>query len=120
MKLSRPRKLNIKPALIAPATLALLLACSADVLADDVTDQIDEAVKAYEKEDYNTAITALDSASTLIRQKKGELVSKLLPEAPDGWEAGEAKSSAAGAGMFGGGISAEKNTRERQMVEPKP
>jgi len=27
MKLSWPRKLNIKPALIAPATLALLQAC---------------------------------------------------------------------------------------------
>jgi hypothetical protein len=108
MNLSRPSKLNFKSLLIAPASLALLLTYSTDLLADDVSDQIDEAVKAYEKEDYNTAITALDSASTLIRQKKGELVSKLLPEPLDGWEAGEAKSSAAGAGMFGGGISAER------------
>ena len=84
MNLSRPSKLNFKSLLIAPASLALLLTCSTDLLADDVSDQIDEAVKAYEKEDYNTAITALDSASTLIRQKKGELVSKLLPEPLDG------------------------------------
>ena len=77
-------------------------------IADDVTDQIDEAIKAYEKQDYNTAITALDSASTLVRQKKAETVTKLLPEAPDGWEADEPTSSAAGAGMFGGGISAER------------
>lgn len=35
MKVSRPRKLNIKSAFIAPATLALLLACSADALADE-------------------------------------------------------------------------------------
>ena len=108
MNLSRPSKLNFKSLLIAPASLALLLTCSTDLLADDVSDQIDEAVKAYEKEDYNTAITALDSASTLIRQKKGELVSKLLPEPLDGWQADEGKSSAAAAGMFGGGISAEK------------
>lgn len=108
MKLSRHQKFNFKSSLIAPASLALLLTCSANLQADDITDQIDEAVKAYEKEDYNTAITALDSASTLIRQKKGELVSKLLPEPLDGWEAGEAKSSAAAAGMFGGVISAEK------------
>lgn len=108
MTLSRPSKLNFKSLLIAPASLALLLTCSTDLLADDVSDQIDEAVKAYEKEDYNTAITALDSASTLIRQKKGELVSKLLPEPLDGWQADEGKSSAAAAGMFGGGISAEK------------
>jgi hypothetical protein len=89
MNLSHPSKLNIRSSLVVP-------------------DQIDEAVKAYEKEDYNTAITALDSASTLIRQKKGELVSKLLPEPLDGWQADEGKSSAAAAGMFGGGISAEK------------
>ena len=108
MNLSLPTKLIFKSSFIAPASLALLLACSTDLLADDVSDQIDEAVKAYEKEDYNTAITALDSASTLIRQKKGELVSKLLPEPLDGWQADEGKSSAAGSGMFGGGISAEK------------
>lgn len=108
MSISHPWKLNIKTPLIAPVSLALFLFCSADLLADDIKDQIDEAVKAYEKEDYNTAITALDSASTLIRQKKGELVSKLLPEPLDGWEASEGKSSAAAAGMFGGGISAEK------------
>ncbi|MCK5361225.1 MAG: hypothetical protein KAJ95_11395 [Gammaproteobacteria bacterium] len=108
MKLLLPLKSNLTPTFIVPATLALLLTCSTNVLADDVTDQVDEAIKAYEKEDYNTAITALDSASTLIRQKKGELVSKLLPEPLDGWEAGEAKNSSAGAGMFGGGISAER------------
>ena len=105
--------LNRMPKICSPfvataLSLSLLLGASLPVYADDVTDQIDEAVKAYEKEDYNTAITALDSASTLIRQKKGEMVSKLLPEPLDGWEAGESKSSAAAAGMFGGGISAER------------
>ena len=95
---------------------ALLLALVSPVFADDVTDQIDEAVKAYEKEDYNTAITALDSAATLIRQKKSELVGKLLPEAPEGWEAGEPKTSSAPAGMFGGGINAER-TYSRKVDE---
>ena len=108
MPKTQPRKFDIKKPLIVSASLALFLCCSTDLFADDVTDQIDEAVKAYGKEDYNTAITALDSASTLIRQKKGELVSKLLPEPLDGWEADDGKSSAAAAGMFGGGISAER------------
>jgi len=86
-------------------------------LADDVTDQIKEALKAYEKEDYNTAITALDAASTLVRQKKAETVGKLLPEPLDGWTADEAKSSAAGASMFGGGISANRTyTADKRKV----
>lgn len=96
------------PSVLTLISIFLLLGFSPVLLADDVKDQIEEAIKAYEKDDYNMAITALDSASTLIRQKKGELVSKLLPQALDGWEAGEAKSSAAASGMFGGGISAEK------------
>lgn len=109
MSALKSRKINShSSSIVRPVTLAILLACAPAIQADDVTDQIDEAVKAYEKEDYNTAVTALDSASTLIRQKKGELVSKLLPEPLDGWEAGEGKSSAAAAGMFGGGISAER------------
>jgi len=115
MSLSKNRILGIHTSLIvAPAVIALHLICSPSVMADDVTDQIDEAVKAYEKEDYNTAVTALDSASTLIRQKKGELVSRLLPEPLDGWEAGETKSSAAAAGMFGGGISAERRYTRKE------
>ena len=104
MSALKSRKINShSSSMVRPVTLAILLVCAPAIQADDVTDQIDEAVKAYEKEDYNTAVTALDSASTLIRQKKGELVSKLLPEPLDGWEAGEGKSSAAAAGMFGGG-----------------
>lgn len=92
--------------------LTLFIVCAAQaapVLADDVTDQIDEALKAYEKEDYNTAITALDAASTLVRQKKAETVTKLLPEPLDGWKALKPESTAAGASMFGGGISASRS-----------
>ncbi|GMR06609.1 MAG: hypothetical protein BMS9Abin25_1218 [Gammaproteobacteria bacterium] len=109
MPLLLTEKLNTRlPSILVPISLALLLSFSPVLLADDVKDQIEEAIKAYEKEDYNMAITALDAASTLIRQKKGELVSKLLPEPLSGWEAGAAKSSATAAGMFGGGISAER------------
>lgn len=90
------------------SAIMLIASLAAPTLADDVTDQIDEAVKAYEKEDYNTAITALDAASTLMRQKKAETVTKLLPAPLDGWKADDVTSNVAGAGMFGGGISAER------------
>jgi len=114
MSLLLTRKPNPgSPSILAPVSVALLLSFSPMLQADDVKDQIDEAIKAYENNDYNMAITALDSASTLIRQKKGELVSKLLPEPLDGWEASEAKSSAAAGGMFGGGISAERRYTQK-------
>ncbi len=77
--------------------------------ADDVTDSVDEALKAYKDKDYAMAAQALDAAAQLVRQKRGELFKELLPEAPSGWEAEEASSSSAGAAMFGGGVTAERN-----------
>lgn len=84
---------------------ALLLTAVSGSLADDVTDQIDEAVKAYQKKDYATAATALDAAANLIRQAKGEATKTLLPEPLSGWTADEAEVTTMGAGMMGGGTS---------------
>src|SRR5690242_16537453 len=84
---------------------ALLLTAVSGSLADDVTDQIDEAVKAYQKKDYATAATALDAAANLIRQAKAEGTKTLLPEPLSGWTADEAEVTTMGAGMMGGGTS---------------
>lgn len=76
--------------------------------ADDVTDSIDEAVKAYKDGDYATAASSLDAAAQLIRQKRAESFVNFLPAAPSGWTAEEATSGAAGAAMFGGAVTAER------------
>lgn len=88
--------------------------------ADEVTDTIDEAVKAYKDGDYSTASASLDSAAQLIRQKRAEVFVKFLPEAPSGWTAEDAESSAMGAAMFGGGVSAERTyTKDDASVTVK-
>lgn len=87
---------------------AALFAGSASLRADDVTDSIDEAVKAYKDKDYAMAAQALDAAAQLVRQKRGDMFKELLPDAPSGWEAEEATSQSAGASMFGGGVTAER------------
>jgi hypothetical protein len=76
--------------------------------ADDVTDSVDEALKAYKDGDYATAAASLDAAAQMIRQKRAESFSALLPAAPSGWTAEDATSAAAGAAMLGGGVSAER------------
>jgi hypothetical protein len=76
--------------------------------ADDVTDSIDEAVKAYKAKDFAAAAQALDAAAQLVRQKRGELFKDLLPAPPSGWKAEDATSQSAGASMFGGGVTAER------------
>ena len=55
--------------------IAVLLFCIATVSAahaDDVTDQINEALQAYQNHDTQTAITALDAASNLLRQSRAD------------------------------------------------
>jgi hypothetical protein len=89
-----------------------LFASTTTLRADDVTDSIDEAVKAYKANDYATAAQALDAAAQLVRQKRGDLFKAVLPDAPSGWEAEEATSQAAAAAMFGGGVTAERTYRK--------
>lgn len=91
-----------------PLCVAGLLATAGLVRADDVTDSVDEALKAYKDKDYASAAQALDAAAQLVRQKRGELFKDLLPAAPAGWTAEEATSQSAGAAMFGGGVTAER------------
>jgi len=88
--------------------------------ADDVTDSIDEAVKAYKNNDYAAAAQSLDAAAQLVRQKRAELFKAVLPAAPAGWTAEEATSQAAAAAMLGGGVSAERHyTKDESSVTIK-
>jgi hypothetical protein len=89
------------------AALLLVLAC-AGARADDVTDQIDEALKAYRSHDSKTAIAALDAAANLLREARADGLKKLLPEAPPGWTADPAEGTAVGAALLGGGTSASR------------
>jgi hypothetical protein len=100
-----------RTALAVLCTLGLL-ATTTTLRADDVTDSIDEAVKAYKADDYATAAQALDAAAQLVRQKRGDMFKALLPDAPSGWDAEEATSQSAGAAMFGGGVTAERTYRK--------
>ncbi|MGD9973108.1 MAG: hypothetical protein AB7S77_08625 [Desulfatirhabdiaceae bacterium] len=90
-------------------TIFLALAPLGSVCADDVTDSINEALKQYENGEFADAVQSLDYASQLIRQKKGGQLEAFLPAPLAGWKAEEAQSSAAGAAMFGGGVTAERS-----------
>ena len=93
-------------------TLSLILGLYASLaLADEVTDQIHEGLKAYEKGDLDTAAIALDSATSLIREMQAGDLSKVLPEPLPGWTAEEAETNTAGA-AFGAGTEASRAYRK--------
>jgi hypothetical protein len=100
---------NSFPRSVIFACVAGVFASAAALRADDVTDSIDEAVKAYKSNDFAAAAQSLDAAAQLVRQKRGELFKALLPDAPSGWTAEEASSQSAAAAVFGGGVTAERH-----------
>ncbi len=90
------------------AALMLVVAATAVARADDVTDQINEALKAYQNHDTQTAIAALDTAENLLRQARADALKKLLPAVPSGWSAENVESTAVGVAMMGGGTTASR------------
>ena len=88
--------------------------------ADDVTDQINEALKAYQNHDTQTAIAALDAATNLLRQSRADGLKRLLPQPPPGWTADAAESTAVSVAMLGGGVTASRayhNGNQRVEVQ---
>jgi hypothetical protein len=75
---------------------------------DPVIKTINEAVQQYKSGQFAGAITSLDYASQIIRQKKGEVLGRLLPEPFEGWAAEQVDAKALGAAMFGGATTAER------------
>ncbi|PIE00387.1 MAG: hypothetical protein CSA79_03985 [Thiothrix nivea] len=100
---------RFKQTVIAGQLALLLGVMSTPALADDVTDSIQEATKAYEAGDIAGAVEGLNYAVQLLQQMKGKVLAKLLPEPLEGWKAGEAESAAVGAAMFGGGLTAQRD-----------
>jgi len=90
----------------------VLMAVSFSGYADDVEVSIEEALQFYQSGDYQEAVENLNYATQLIQQMKGEGLEVFLPEPLEGWTAQAAVSQAAGAAMFGGGITAEREYRK--------
>ncbi|MGA3005531.1 MAG: hypothetical protein ABSE20_27830 [Acetobacteraceae bacterium] len=91
--------------------LVSLLVAAAPLLpahADDVTDQIQEALTAYGKKDFPTAIAGLQAALNLLRQMRADVYGSLLPAALEGWTADKVETISAGVAMAGGGTGASR------------
>lgn len=78
------------------------------VVADEITDVLAETTEAYKQGDYVQVKEDLTYVLELLKQKKGESLKTMLPEALDGWTAKTAKSESAGSGMLGGGTSVSR------------
>lgn len=93
---------------LSTAILALL---AAPVAADEVTDTLNSALKAYEDGDTQYALEELEYAKQLMLEMKTDALNQFLPPAPEGWTREVNNEMRAALGMMGGGVGAEANYR---------
>jgi len=89
-------------------TSIALMMISSTVVADEIQDVLGEATEAYSKGDYVQVKEDLNYVLELLKQKKGDSLKTMLPEALNGWIAEDAKTETAGSAMFGGGTSIDR------------
>ena len=77
-------------------------------VADEVTDILGETTESYKNGDYAQVKEDLMYVLELLKQKKGDSLKMMLPEALDGWTSEKATSESAGSAMLGGGTNVSR------------
>ena len=93
---------------LSHAALAVILTCATTVAADEVTDQMDAARKAYDAGDLRTAVDSLNFAVASIKELESARLLKLLPEPLAGWQADPAESENAGIASVIAGVNLKR------------
>ena len=85
------------------AALGLAAAFATPALADEITDQLNTARKAYESGELRSAVQTLQFAVASIQEKINLSLLELLPEPLEGWNADEPQAQSGGmAAMIAG------------------
>jgi hypothetical protein len=97
---------------IRHALFALLLLLTPQLAsADEVSDAIAEAGRAYKAGDMAAARAALGEASQFLAQKAATGLGAALPAALPGWKVEDVETNASGLAMVGGGSQATRRYR---------
>ncbi|MBK1723251.1 hypothetical protein [Thiocystis violacea] len=93
--------------------LAFTLSLTGAVRADEVSDQIDAAKKAYESGELRAAVDTLNFAVAKIQEQMTANLLRLLPEPLEGWTADAAESQSGGmAAMITGTTLSRRYSRD--------
>lgn len=97
--------------------LAIVLSLGVTSLhADETSDQIESALKAYADKDYKLALEEIKFAEAQIQELVNKENQALLPEPPEGWKAKKANTKSLA--MLGSGtIMSREYTRDKQTMK---
>jgi len=98
--------------------VAAVLLWTPDAWADEVTERIEEGLRAYRSKNYPGATAALNEAVGMIGRKAAVDMTHLLPGPLPGWAA-EAPESVGG-GSDGAGVSRHYTRTYRERSRPEP
>ncbi len=97
------------------ALLALVLLLAPRLAAaDEVSDAITEAARAYKAGDMAGARAALGEATQFLAQRAAAGLGAALPAALPGWKAEDVQTNATGLAMVGGGSQATRSYQNAQ------
>ena len=85
--------------------------------ADEVTDQLDTARKAYESGELRSAVQALNFVTARVQERINDQILKLLPEPLAGWEAEPAQSQSGGIAAMVAGTMMSRSYRRPDGAE---
>ena len=90
--------------------LAVLALLPSAIRADEIEDAINSALKLYKEGKLNEANTGLQTAVSLLNEKRGASLSSALPDQISGWKGGKVESASLAA--LGGGNTIERDYRK--------
>ena len=97
--------------------LAIFISLGASNLyADEIKDQINAGLKAYEDKDYKLALDELKYAEAQLQELVNKENSALLPEPLEGWDAQDVKTQSMGL-MGGGSNMSREYSRGKQNLK---
>lgn len=97
--------------------LATVLMVSPALSADEVTDQLQLGIDAYQAGELREAVQELQYAIAQIQEVLDSQYTKLLPAPLEGWTAEEPQAQSAGMGMMGGGTQISREYRNNATGE---
>ena len=100
--------------LVLTAMIATSLLFPLMARADDVSDSIKEAARAYDAGKIGAARTALQEALQMLSQKAAAALGAALPAPMSGWQAKDVETNTAALGLLGGGTMASRQYTDGQ------
>lgn len=110
--------------LLIAGMLILPIFASASLYADEITDQINEGLKAYAEKDYKTAVEELKFVTAQLQKLDAAKNQKLLPAPLAGWTTEKVDNSGnqMAMSMLGGGSNmkaryTKKGEKETEQID---